>query len=80
MPTAQLTLGPVHTLVAGTTYAAPPRACRATVLAADTTGAIQISPDNSTWQTVTLDSNFSFILSSAFIRAQTVNAQVVCKI
>jgi len=74
-PTEWLTSG-VHTLAANTVYALPGKICRVHITGA---GAVEVSNDNSTWDTVTADANKEFITAAVFIRS-TAGAIVSVKV
>ena len=78
MPT-MLSIGPAHTLVAGTIYALPARASLCHISQAG--GTIEQSNDVafSAAQVVTLDDDEQFLAGGAFIRAVTTNATAVFK-
>lgn len=62
----QANIGSPFTMTAGTAYALPAKRVLASIIT--TSGTLQISMDNATWQTITLDSNRNAYIVAAFMR------------
>lgn len=74
MPTELLTIGPPTAILQNVAYALPARTVRVHALAA-----VEISVDNSAWDTLTGAETVGAEAASAFIRCTTANTTVVLK-
>lgn len=65
------------TVVDGQVYALPPKAVQVTVLG--TAGTVAVSNDNSTFVTMTLDSNKNFQTSAAFLKITSATPTILAR-
>jgi hypothetical protein len=77
MSTVLISLGKAETMVQNQVYALPNRLCNYTVITSG--GTIQVSLDNSTWQSITLDSNKNFITSAPYVKSINAGSQIIGK-
>lgn len=70
-------LGVVKTMTQNTIYALPARLCNFTVYTA--AGTVQVSNDQTNWQSMTLDSNKNFTSAAAFAKSINDSSVIIAK-